>query len=178
MVVGLLVGPAIEVAPALASCASTPSLEDAVSHADVVFVGTVVSLANRGRWATVKVEERWRGAGGLSSTIEVRSGGDPGVDSPTDRTYQLRRYLFTIRNGPGYLVDDACSATTPWTGNLARLRPEEVEPAPGVPSDSSSSDSDLGTLLSTGALFAALGIAVIAYLIVLRARRRPADWIR
>lgn len=175
---GMLAAPTIAVAPALASCTAAPAVEDAVNRADIVFVGRVVHLANRDRWATVEVEERWRGAAALGSTVEVHGGGDAGTTSPTDRSYELRRYLFTVGDGGDYLIDDLCTATTPWVGDLAGLRPAGVVPVPGIPDDSSKANGDSTAMLMTGAVFVALAIAVVAYLVILRSRGRPPDWFR
>ena len=161
-----------------ASCATTPSIEDAVLLGDVVFVGTVLRTDNLGRWATVRVEERWRGARDLAGTVEVHGGPGPGTSTSIDRIYSPGRYLFVVGNGPGYLEDNDCTATTPWTDALASLRPIDVSPAPDVVSDTAVSELDLDRVLPVAALGAALLIAVLAYLVILRARRRPPDWFR
>jgi hypothetical protein len=126
----------------------------------------------------VNVEERWKGADDLGASVEVRGAGDPGTSTTIDRTYELRRYLFAVENGPGYLVDNACTATTPWTDALARLRPDGVEAAPGLAVASPIDDLDMRVLLPMVGLVGALLVAIIAYAIVLRARRRPPDWLR
>ena len=53
--------------------------EDAVLFGDVVFVGTVLRTENEGRWPTVRVEERWKGAAGLADTVVVRGGPERGT---------------------------------------------------------------------------------------------------
>ena len=164
--------------PAFASCATTPSIDEAVLLGDVVFVGTVTRTENSGRWATVRVEERWSGARSLGDTVEVHGGSEPGTATSIDRTYVKTRYLFVVRHGDGALEDDQCTATTPWTPELARLRPIDVSPAPDVAANAVSSELDLEPLLPVVALFGALVIAVIAYVFILRARARPPDWMR
>lgn len=170
--------PGLAVAPASASCATTPSIDDAVLLGDVVFVGTVLRTENSGRWATVRVEERWRGARDLGDTVQVRGGPEAGTATPIDRIFATSRYLFVVSQGPGYLTDNQCTATVPWTDDLARLRPIDVSAAPDVTTGAQVTELDMDRLLPTVALVAALVIAVIAYLVILRARRRPPDWFR
>jgi hypothetical protein len=124
----------------------------------------------------VRVEERWRGPN-LPEIVQVRGGPEPGTASGEDRTYVVGRYLFVVQNGPGYLIDDACTATTPWTDALARMRPPTVQPnltggageTPAV---------TLTTLVPVVALAVALVIATLSYLLIVRARRRPPEWMR
>lgn len=178
--VGLpLAGPALLGVPdASASCATTPSIDDAVLLGDVVFVGTVLRTDNLGRWASVRVEERWRGARDLPDTVEVHGGPEPGTSTAIDRTYTPGRYLFVVSNGPGYLEDNICTATTSWTAALASLRPIDVSPAPDVVSGTAVSELDMDRVLPVAALGVALLIAVVAYVVIVRARRRPPDWFR
>lgn len=165
-------------ATAVASCASQVPIKDGLARAQVVFVGTVIYLENGDRWAVVSVEERWRGADGLGPTVEVHGGPDAGTQTGVDRTYEPRRYLFAVDAGTGYLVDDACTATTPWTDDLARLRPAGVAAAPGLAVSTPFADVNLDIVLPVGAMLIALLIAVASYLVILRSRRRPPDWIR
>lgn len=176
LVAGLASG--LGVSPAAASCATSPSIDEAVLRGEVVFVGTVLTTENDGRWATVKVEERWSGARALGDAVQVRGGPEAGTATSVDRTYQAGRYLFVVRNGPGYLEDDQCTATTIWVADLARLRPPGVTPDPLVVSGAIVTDPTLEPILPAVALVAALVIAVIAYILILRARRRPPDWMR
>ena len=163
----------------LGSCAGVPlPPEEAVLFGDVVFVGTVLRTENEGRWATVRVEERWSGSRDLPENVEVRGGPEPGTATSVDRTFQPGRYLFIVRQGNGYLEDDACSSTTTWTEDLASLRPVGVSPAAvELPSDPLGSIDPEAMALIAGLLVALL-IAIVAYLWVLRARRRPPDWMR
>jgi hypothetical protein len=163
----------------LAACPTAPQpAEDAVLFGDVVFVGTVLRSENEGRWPTVRVEERWKGAASLADTVVVRGGPEPGTATATDRTYLPGRYLFVVRNENGVLADDGCSGTQAWTDELAPLRPAGVMPAAvELPTDPLGSINP-GTLAAVAGLLVALLIAIVAYLYVLRARRRPPDWIR
>ena len=203
--VGLIGAPSA----ALAACATAPqSAEDAVFFGDVVFVGTVLRTENQGRWPTVRVEERWKGAAGLAETVVVRGGPEPGTATTTDRTYLPGRYLFVVENQGGVLMDNACTGTRAWTDELAPLRPAfcvavvaiiglasagiitvepkavassmvylEVGAAVELPTDPLGS-IDPGGLAAVAGLLVALLIAIVAYLYVLRARRRPPDWLR
>ncbi|HET7830710.1 MAG TPA: hypothetical protein VFL03_14205 [Candidatus Limnocylindrales bacterium] len=175
VVAGLLAVPS----SVLAACATAPqSAEDAVFFGDVVFVGTVLRTENEGRWPTVRLEERWKGAGDLADTVVVRGGPEPGTATTTDRTYLPGRYLFVVDNQDGVLVDNACTGTRAWTEDLAPLRPAGVEPAAAeLPTDPLGSINP-GQLAAVAGLLAALLVAIVAYLYVLRARRRPPDWIR
>jgi hypothetical protein len=174
-----LVGVLVRPTPVLAACPTAPQpAEDAVLFGDVVFVGTVLRTENEGRWPTVRVEERWKGSAGLSDNVVVRGGPEPGTATATDRTYLPGRYLFIVRNENGVLADDGCSGTQAWTDELAPLRPPGVPPAATeLPTDPLGSINP-GTLAAVAGLLVALLIAIVAYLYVLRARRRPPDWIR
>jgi hypothetical protein len=165
--------------PALASCAGVPLPPDeAVFFGDVVFVGTVLRTENEGRWATVRVEERWKGSADLAETIVVRGGPGPGTATSVDRTYAPGRYLFIVERAAGEVRDSACGSTQPWTDELAALRPPTVSPAAAeLPTDPLGA-IEPGTIALVAALAGALLIAVVAYLWVLRARRRPPDWMR
>lgn len=173
----LVLGAGARPEAALGACVPMP-VEDGVVLGEVVFVGTVVRLENGDRWATVRVEERWRGARDLATDVQVRGGPEPGFATADDRVFARQRYLFVARNGPGYLEDDGCSATTPWTPELARFRPPDVSPAPDVVAEVRVTVFDLDTAIPLVALLGALVVAVLAYILILRARRRPPDWIR
>lgn len=171
---GLL--PIAGAAPVLAACGPATPLELAIPTAQVVFVGTVTGLANANRYATVRVEERWRGPE-LPERVEVRGGAEPGTGTANDRAYSLARYLFVVSNGPGWFIDDICTPTTPWTDELARLRPPTVQPnLTGGPGESPT--ITFGTVAPIIALAVALIIVIIAYRMILRARKRPPDWVR
>ena len=123
----------------LAACPTAPQpAEDAVLFGDVVFVGTVLRTENEGRWPTVRVEERWKGAAGLADTVVVRGGPEPGTATATDRTYLPGRYLFVVRNENGVLADDGVLAgprhgPTSWLRSArpaSRRRPTELPTDP------------------------------------------------
>ena len=171
-------GPGVGVSQVSADCAAAPSIDEAVLRGEVVFVGTVLRVDNQMRWATVRVEERWRGARDLAETVQVRGGPEPGTATSVDRLYGTGRYLFVVTRGPDYLQDNACTTTTTWTDDLARLRPIDVSPAANVVGNVEVTEVRLEEFVPLLALVAALIIAVIAYLVILRARRRPPDWLR
>jgi hypothetical protein len=117
-------------------------------------------------------------ADGLGDTVIVLGGPEPGTATTTDRTYLPGRYLFVVDDRGGVLVDSACSGTRAWTDELAPLRPAGVAPAAvEVPTDPLGSINP-GQLAAVAGLLVALLVAIVAYLYVLRARRRPPDWIR
>ena len=180
LAIGLGMAPGPAAAPVLASCASPASIPDAIAKADVVLVGTVTGVDNGGRWASVRVEERWRGAGSVPDVIKVHGGPEPGVTTSIDRVFGADRYLLFLTDGPGpeYYVDNACTATTIWTDDLAQYRPGGVAAAPDVAADAPGETSAGADIVPVVALVAALLIVLIAYFVILRSRRRPPDWMR
>ncbi len=119
--------------PAAASCVPAEPVAASLAKAEVVFVGTVVSTANRDRVAQVRVEEVWKGPG-LPAQVEVRgtpfSAQDNAVTS-VDRSFRTGvRYLFVPRGGSAsptsgvpVFEDDLCTATQEYHPNLDGLRP-------------------------------------------------------
>ena len=163
----------------LGSCAGVPlAADEAVLFGDVVFVGTVLRTENEGRWATVRVEERWKGGRDLPETVIVHGGPEPGTTTSVDRTYSPGRYLFIVTSENGVLADTSCGSTQPWSEELAVLRPADVTPAAEeLPTDPLGSIEPT-TIATVAALLIALLVAIVAYLYVLRGRRRPPDWLR
>ena len=176
--VAWLVGPAVPTAAAV-TCPSPVALDQAIFNGGIVFVGTVTATSNEGRWATVRVEERWRGADALPAAVDVEGGPGPDDATPLDRTYNLTRYLFIVLASPtGSYLDNACTGTRPWSRDLAQYRPLGVTPQADVVADTPASPIPADLPIPLVALIGSLIIAVLAYLIVLRARRRPPDWFR
>lgn len=159
---------------ARASCISPPPFPQAIENAPAVFVGEVVDLSGRGRWATVEVLEVWSG-GELPQRVEVRAGPRrKNVASSVDRHFKLsREYLFLPyeRNGSVF-KDNACTRTTRFRPELARFRPQSVsEPSPTPPPGTSPRDVDERPefprwLLIGGVIAAAAALALVV------ARRR------
>ena len=114
-------------------CEPPPPIEKAV-FSDLVFVGRVTDVANEGRSATVEVTEVWRGD--VPTPVIVNGGLDPTNLAEDDRTFEVGvTYLFIPIQvdglGQGFVTDSVCSSTTPWTDDLARLRPAGVgQPLP------------------------------------------------
>jgi hypothetical protein len=161
--------------PVAASCAAPSAPADAVRFGEIVFVGTVTDLENGGRWVKVKVEERWRGAGDLPDEVEVHGGPEPGTATDIDRSFLNGRYLFVVEKGPGYLLDNQCSGTLLWYDALADLRPSGVRAAFSAGGDQPATGPDV---LPVVALFLFAGIALVAYVLILRSRGRAPDWMR
>ena len=154
------------------------AIPNAMSLADVVLVGTVTGTENGGRWASVRVEERWRTRGSVPEEISVHGGPEPGTATSIDRVYTPGRYLFFLTTGRGYFLDNACTATTTWTQDLAQFRPLGVAPAPDVAAGVPAGSGYSVEILPVVALVAALLIVLMSYGLILRARRRPPDWMR
>lgn len=177
MFVGALL-PVVVPAARADECPSPQTEDAAVATGQVVFVGTVTAVSNQSRWATVQVEERWTGAGGLPDRVAVHGGAEPGQTTPYDRTYDLARYLFVVNIAPDYFFDDACTGTIAWSSSLARLRPPAISPDPDVAGGIPPAKPVIDLPVTEIALFGSLGIAVVSYLLILRGRRRPPSWFR
>lgn len=173
VIVGILglVG-AVATAPATASkCVARPPVAELVKKAPLVFVGTVTETTNARRWATVAVEEIWKGR--IDNTVLVRAGpADPpgpiSAASSVDRTFRedVRYLFFPYRDKKRRLRDSSCSSTTRLTPELGRLRPASVigpetesPAAPRVAQPASTSEG-AEVWLITGAVVAAGAIAI------------------
>lgn len=151
-------------ASALGSCAAPPGVAEQIAAADVVFVGTVQGLGDQGRTATFAVEEQWRGEP-LPAIVQVR-GGPSDLNSATsvDRTYEAGvRYLVAAYVVEGRLTDNACTATQPWSEELAAFRPAEVR----VPTQSAGDGTGGIPLPVLGGLIA-LGVLVVVGVLAFR----------
>ncbi|MEK6719067.1 MAG: hypothetical protein AABZ33_00195 [Chloroflexota bacterium] len=144
----------VPVPAALASCVEPRPLEQVIAGSEVVIVGTVTALANDGRWASVSVEEVWKG-GPLPAIVEVRGGPEPGTASSVDRTFAQGRYLFTLFRDGAILSDNSCSGTTAWVDDLGAFRPADWA-GPDQAEADTPSGVDLGFLLPI------LGVAIVA----------------
>jgi hypothetical protein len=164
---------------ALADCASPEPLGQALQHAGIVVVGTVVELENDGRWAFFRVEERWRGPTSVDGVIQVRGGPGPGEATAIDRSYTGGRYLLFLTEGASVYLDNACSLTRRWTEDLTEYRPGGVVPAlsaePAVVVDGPSATVNVVPVAALGFF---LAITLVSYAVILRGRRRPPDWMR
>lgn len=140
-----------------ASCAGFPPLEEHLAQAEVVFVGTVVSVTDEQRTALVEVEEIWRGPE-LPAEVTV-NGGFPDLGfTSVDRSFETgARYLFASSLNEGRLEDNACTATQAWSDDLAALRPIGVSTPEPTPADESSADG-----VPVAALVVALSVMLVA----------------
>jgi hypothetical protein len=151
-----------------ASCADFPPLEQHLARAGVVFVGTVVAVADEKRTATVAVEEIWRGPA-LPAEVPVHGTFEPDAFTSVDRTFEAgTRYLFAPALADGRLQDDSCTATRPWTDELADLRPVTVATPEPIPTgDANERGRTIPVALIVGVIL--LGVAGTS-LIAFRAR--------
>ncbi len=166
---------------ATASCAIVTGGDPIVS-APLVFVGTVISTGDGGRRARVRVESIWYGQH-LPTYLEVSGSPVSGsAATSVDRTYQAgQRYLFVpeVGTGPiqsplqgplqGPLMDNACSATQPFTAALAAQAPASAFPPDPGGSEAVSGPPwrSVGLAVGAVALLGAIGLWV-------RRRREPA----
>jgi hypothetical protein len=155
---------------ALASCVMPSPLPDRLQAARAVFVGTVVSVSDRGRRAQVSVETIWKGPD-LPREVEVlgSSAGSGGATS-IDRTFQAnQRYLFVLADERPPFTDNSCSATQPFTAAVAAYTPADARPvsADGAGSGTRSSPGIWGIFAAAGA-----GGVLLAITVVLRRRRQ------
>ena len=100
-------------APAYASCAEPPPIEEGFAQSDAVFTGTVVRTEFDGRLAQVEVTHVWKG--NVSARTEVAGSFElsPGLFTSVDRTYRLTDYVFFVRAGDTRFEDDICTLTRP-----------------------------------------------------------------
>jgi hypothetical protein len=151
-----------------ADCMEPPPLEQAVAEGQSVFVGTVVGLENEARWATVRVEDVWRGPD-LPAVVGVRGGEEPGTFTSLDRTYrQGATYLFVVMVEQGAaaprLVDNSCTPTSEWREELAALRPGTARPP--VPSTGETAGPGTGGVVAGGGLGDSTILVVSALLVL------------
>lgn len=142
-----------------------PPIEMAMDSADIVFVGTVTATDMGATWATVQVEEIWKGPD-QPSVVLVKGGPGPGAATSIDRTFQLGvKYLFFPNVDGAAFGDNACTSTTPWSDGLQALRPAGARGPVGVaPSEPG---FDLGGLIEPIAVVllvaaALLGVGLLA----------------
>ncbi|HXG25310.1 MAG TPA: hypothetical protein VNL94_00440 [Candidatus Binatia bacterium] len=163
LALGGLLGGLLLAAPAtvLADCAPPPSIEEALETHDIVFVGTVEDTAEQNRWAVVTVEEVWRGPD-QPRTVVIKGGLGGNMMSSVDRFFEVgERYLFFPSvDPPNGLADNACSSTTQFREDLARLRPADARPPIDEASTAGAGAFDLDALLP----FAAVGVVFVILL--------------
>lgn len=145
-----------------ASCAGFPPLEEHLAQAEVVFVGTVTSVADERRTALVRVEEIWRGPE-LPAEVTVHGGfPDLGFTS-ADRSFEADvRYLFAAALNEGRIEDNACTATQAWSDDLAALRPTTVATPVPAPDDEAGSFDPVPVAVVVGGLAAVLVVVAMS----------------
>lgn len=148
-----------------------PRVDDAVKDADIVFVGTVTSVANAGRWAMVTVEEVWKGPD-LAPIVEVRGGPEGNTATSVDRSFTAgTRYLFLPFIAEGVLQDSACSSTAEFTADLVRLRPATARPpVSATPQPDAADRFDPASLFVPAALVVGAGALVFGAALAVRRR--------
>jgi hypothetical protein len=155
---------------AQASCAQMPSLQEAVTTAPLVFVGTVVSTSDGDRVARVSVESIWKGPD-LPAYVDVHgspASGGAGATS-VDRKFRVgERDLFVLFSDRPPYQDNSCSATQPYTAGLGALAPDDARPA--APPTAGEELQYLVSLFWLPVLIALLVAAVAAFIIRRRSR--------
>lgn len=120
-------------------CAPDLPIEARIADATTVFTGTVRTLTNNGRTATVEVIRVWKG-GTLPKRVQVTGtiATQSKVITALDRLYARdRAYLFVPSAGatPRF-IENRCSATQALTAELSALAPSDGGAIPvgaGVP---------------------------------------------
>jgi hypothetical protein len=115
----------LAVAPAstLAICVRLSGDNPVPADAQLVFVGTVADTAANEQNALIHIEEIWRG-GPLPEWLPVIGTQDPSVIwEDTTRFNGESRYLVVADRYEGAIVPRGCGYTTPYSADLAALRP-------------------------------------------------------
>ena len=139
---------------ALADCMMPLPVKEAALKADILFVGTVTETTHNNSWASVAVEEVWRGPD-LPAAVVVKGG--PGGDAITsvDRSFQagVKYLFFPYADEQGALADNSCTNTMEWSADLAQIRPAEVRQPLGTTEEAGGFD--------LGGVVAPLGVALL-----------------
>ena len=112
---------------ALADCMMPAPVQEAAQKAEVLFVGTVTETTKRNTWASVAVEEVWRGPD-LPATVVVKGGSGGDGMSSVDRSFQagVKYLFFPYATEGGDLADNTCTNTVEWSPDLEGVRPASV----------------------------------------------------
>jgi hypothetical protein len=111
-----------------------PSLQEQISTAPLVFIGTVVSTSDDDRVAHVRVESIWKGPT-LAAYVDVHGSPVSGfnVHSSVDRTYRTgERDIFVLFSDSEPYQDNSCSSTQPYTAEIAAFAPADARPPAAV----------------------------------------------
>lgn len=108
----------------LADCMMPPPVQEAAQTAEIVFVGTVAETSNRNAWASVVVEEVWRGPDQPAAVV-VKGGPAGNMATSVDRAFEagMKYLFFPYPDEAGGLTDNSCTNTVEWSADLAQLRP-------------------------------------------------------
>jgi hypothetical protein len=134
-VVAALLLPAVLAGPAAAACAGRLSPAEAMTSAQIVFVGRVSATSGTGQTATFTVEEIWKGPN-LASQVTVYGAAPVSSGEPVDVltwTVGTRYLVFPSATLNGNLVADACTATEVYQPAFDALRPSDAHPPLGEP---------------------------------------------
>lgn len=164
---------AMTAGPALADCAPGMPLEKAVEAAEVVFVGTVTAVEGKSSWATVEVNEVWRGPD-LERTVQIRGSVPPGEFGEDDRVLEVGvQYLFVPWIVEGAFQESICTPTTTMTPEWERLRPPDARGPMGGTATPTATSGPLDWLAPwIGPVGAALGLGAVALAVAFVAARR------
>ena len=137
----------------LADCMMPPPVEEAAKTAEIVFVGTVVETSNHNSWASVVVEETWRGPD-LPAAVVVKGGPAGNMATSVDRFFEVDvKYLFfPYADEAGDLADNSCTNTVQWSADLAQLRPADAR----MPQAETEAE-----MFDAGSVIAPLGVAIL-----------------
>jgi hypothetical protein len=142
-----------------ASCAQAPALQEQIAASPLVFVGTVAFTSDNDRVARVRVESIWKGPD-LPTYVDVHGSPVSGwfTFSSVDRTFRTgERDIFVLFSYRQPLQDNSCSATQPYTSEVAAFAPTNAKPpAPLTASD------QIQNLLSEYGLPTGIAVFVIA----------------
>jgi hypothetical protein len=138
----------------LADCMMPPPVEEAAQTAEIVFVGTVAETSNHNSWASVVVEETWRGPDQPAAVI-VKGGPAGNMATSVDRFFEVGvKYLFfPYVDEAGGLADNSCTNTVQWSADLAQLRPADARQPLGA------TEAEGG--FDVGSVIAPLGVAIL-----------------
>jgi hypothetical protein len=154
MLVAVGVPVLLAAAPAYASCALPPRVS---AHP---FTGTVVSVSNAGRTASVRTDD------GRIVVVHGSEADQPGAFSSVDRTYEVgARYEFHPINDADPYQDNVCTATHPILASASAR--------PAGPATPSRADGDPAGGSGVGWIAAgAVALVTVVGLWLLK-RRRP-----
>ncbi len=139
---------------ALADCMMPTAVQEAAQTAEIVFVGTVTETSHRNSWASVAVEEVWRGPD-MPAAVVVKGGSGGDAISSVDRSFQagVRYLFFPYPDEQGGLADNSCTSTVEWSADLEKVRPATVRQPIGATREEGG--------LDVGELVAPLGVALL-----------------